>query len=157
MLKSVRYLSLAVLFVLVTVSCGAPPPKPKAANQDPTTEPRYVQAVEKLTTLARDATAYLKDNKKDDAAALITEGQPLINQVLAVPRPPLAAMEAASDLDDLYARMLLSNGHFGWARILFQKNQARWKNWQPQTEETARRRKLAADGIAECDKKILQQ
>lgn len=155
-----RYLSpvAAAILLLTAWSCSAPPPKPKAAaNQDPATEPRYVQAVEKLTTLAHDATGYLKDNKKDEAAALITEAQPLINQVLAVPRPPLAAMEAASDLDDLYARMLLSNGHFGWARILFQKNQARWKNWQPQTEETARRRKLAADGIAECDKKILQQ
>jgi hypothetical protein len=65
-------------------------------------------------------------------------------------------MEAASDLDQLYGRMLLANHHYGWARLLFQKNLARWKNWTPQTPETARRSKLAASAIAECDRRLAE-
>jgi hypothetical protein len=64
-------------------------------------------------------------------------------------------MEAASDLDDLYGRMLLSNQHYVWAQTLFQKNLARWKYWQPQTPETARRMKQAEDAIAECERGIM--
>lgn len=79
-----------------------------------------------------------------------------MNRLLAVPRPTLAAMEAASDLDDLYGRMLLANRHYGWARLLFQKNLARWKNWNPQTEESGRRRKLAESRMAECDRGMSQ-
>ena len=56
--------------------------------------------------------------------------------------------------DDLYGRMLLSNQHYEWAMFLFQKCSARWKYWQPQTEETARRLKLAEDEIAECNRRM---
>jgi hypothetical protein len=63
-------------------------------------------------------------------------------------------MEEASDLDDLYGRMLLANRHYGGARLLFQKNLARWKHWQPQTPETARRLKQAESAIAECDRHL---
>jgi hypothetical protein len=63
-------------------------------------------------------------------------------------------MEAVSDLDDLYARMLLSDGHDGFARMLLQKNRARWKNWKPQTADTMRRLQQAEDGIAECDRRL---
>ena len=59
-------------------------------------------------------------------------------------------------LDQLYGRMLLSNHRYGWARLQFQKNLARWKHWQPQTPETERRLKLAQASIAECDKHISQ-
>jgi hypothetical protein len=34
-------------------------------------------------------------------------------RLLAAPQPALGAMEAVSDLDDLYARMLLSNHQDG--------------------------------------------
>jgi hypothetical protein len=73
-----------------------------------------------------------------------------------VRQPTLAAAEAASDLDDLYGRMLLSNRHYEWAEFLFQKNRSRWKNWNPQTPETARRQKQAEAGIEECDRYIGQ-
>jgi hypothetical protein len=63
-------------------------------------------------------------------------------------------MEAASDLDQMYAGMLMGNWNFGWARLAFQKNVSRWKNWRPQTPETARRLRLAQDGIAECDRRM---
>lgn len=88
----------------------------------------------------------------DGAAALVTEGQPLQSKVLSVPRPTLQATQAAADLDQLYAAMLLRNKHYGWARLLFQKNISRWKNWTPATEDSARRLKLASDGIEECDR-----
>jgi hypothetical protein len=77
-------------------------------------------------------------------------------RLLSVPRPTLEAAEAASDLDQLYGRMLLSNRHYGWARLMFQKNLARWKHWQPQTPETSRRFQQAVSAIAECDKHILE-
>jgi hypothetical protein len=36
--------------------------------------------------------------------------------------------------------------------MLFQKNLARWKNQKPETAESLRRKKLALEGIAECDR-----
>jgi hypothetical protein len=74
--------------------------------------------------------------------------------LLAAPHPTLEAMEAASDLDQLYGQMLFTNHNYGWARLFFQKNTSRWKIWKPQMPETIRRLKLAEDGIAACDAKI---
>jgi hypothetical protein len=120
-----------------------------------TTEAWYKQAVAQLAASAHAADEAFANGKPNDAASLIEKGEPLESQVLAVPRPSLAAMEAASDLDDLYGRMLLSNQHYEWAIFLFQKCSARWKYWQPQTEETARRLKLAMDEIAECNRRMM--
>jgi hypothetical protein len=64
----------------------------------------------------------LKRGRPEDVAAVIAKGQPLQIRLLAAPRPTLGAMEAVSDLDDVYARMLLSGHHDGWARMLYQKN-----------------------------------
>lgn len=119
-----------------------------------TTDPWYKQAVTQLDADAHAADESFASGKADDAAALIEKGEPLESQALSVPRPTLAAMEAATDLDDIYARMLFSNQHYEWAMFLFQKCSARWKYWQPQTEETARRLKLAEDEIAECNRRM---
>jgi hypothetical protein len=51
--------------------------------------------------------------------------------------------------------MLLSNRNYGWARLFFQKNLARWKNWKPQTPDTAARLKQAQEAIAETDRQLL--
>ena len=104
----------------------------------------------------REAERAFQAGREDDASALILRGQPLANRLVAVSRPTLAAVEAASDLDQLYGRMLLANRNYGWARLEFQKNRARWKTWQPQTTETARRLKLAEDAIAECDRHLTE-
>jgi hypothetical protein len=61
---------------------------------------------------------------------------------------------AVSDLDRLYGRMLLANRNVGWARLTFQKNLARWRNWRPETADSARRLQQAKDDIAECDKRL---
>ena len=106
--------------------------------------------------MARQAEAQLRAGKADEAAAIITKGEPLITRLLAVPQPSLAAVSAASDLDELYGRMLLSNGNYGWARLLFQKNLARWKSWTPKTEETEQRRKQAEAEITLCDRKLAE-
>jgi hypothetical protein len=102
----------------------------------------------------REASRLWKNGKADAAAALIQSGEPLASRLLSVPKPTLAAMEDASDLDDLYGRMLLSNRNYGWARLFFQKNLARWKNWTPQTPDTAARLKEAQAAIAECDRRM---
>ena len=57
-------------------------------------------------------------------------------------------------IDDLYGRMLMDNRHFGWARMQFQKNVARWRNWTPRTEETQRWRSEAEAALAECDREL---
>jgi hypothetical protein len=84
------------------------------------------------------------------------QAQPLAKRLISVPRPTLAATEAASDLDQLYGQMLFSNRNYGWARLLFQKNLARWKYWTPRTPETAARLKRAQAEIADCDRRIGQ-
>ncbi len=131
------------------VSCGDAP-----SVRDPTQEAWYRQTIDQLAAADRQAEAAYKEGKRDDAAAIIQKSEPVATKLLSVSKPTLEAVTAAADLDDLYGQMLLSNRHYGWARLLFQKNLNRWKHWQPQTEETARRYKLAASEIAECDKHI---
>jgi hypothetical protein len=104
--------------------------------------------------MSLEAETLLQHRAPDQAAAIITKGQPLIHRLLSVPRPTLAAMEAVSDLDHLYGQMLLGNRHYVWARVLFQKNLTRWTLWTPQTADTVRRAKIARAAIAECDRHV---
>jgi hypothetical protein len=131
-------------------SCASQP----ATERDVTKEPWYSQTVSQLASINREAENSFKTGKSDEAAALIQKGQSLEDRLVAVPRPTLEALEAASDLDDLYGRMLLSNRHYGWARLFFQKNVARWKHRKPQTSETEARLKQATSAIEECDRHI---
>jgi hypothetical protein len=141
---------LVILALALLASCEQPPAPPR----DATKEPWYRDAIEQLTAMNREADSAFAAGKSDQAAALIEKGQPLVVRLLAVPNPTLEAAVAASDQDDLYGRMLLSNRHYGWARLQFQKNLSRWKHWQPQTPDTARLMKQAASAIAECDRHI---
>ena len=147
---------LAIAAAVVLSACGPAPAPPSSAGADPTHEKWYAQTLDELTTMNRQAERAFQAGKGDDAAALIEKGVPLAKRLVSVPRPALAAVEAASDLDQLYGQMLLSNRNYGWARLQFQKNRARWKTWQPQTEETARRLKQAEDAIAECDRRMAE-
>ena len=137
-------------FILLTGCAPAPAPQ----ERDETRQPWYSQAVEELAAINAQAEISFKSGQSDQAAALIQKGQPIQNRLLSARKPTLAAMEAVSDLDDLYGRMLLSNRHYGWARLFFQKNLARWKHWSPQTEEGTRRLKEAEAEIAACDKHL---
>ena len=119
-----------------------------------TKQPWYGDATQQLATINRQAEDLFKNSEADKAAALIQQGQSLQSRLVSVPRPTLEALEAASDLDDLYGRMLLSNHHYGWARLFFQKNVARWKHRAPLTPETEKRLAQANAEIAECDRHI---
>ena len=143
--------TLPAVAAVVLIGCAAAPPPIQTTDDS-----WYGPTLDQLTALNRDAGRAFQAGKFDEASALIVKGEPLANRLVAVSRPTLAAVEAASDLDQLYGRMLLMNRNYGWARLQFQKNRARWKTWQPQTPETARRLKLAEDGIAECDKNLGQ-
>ena len=146
-----------IFSALLTACAPAPAPAPAPLPPpDPTTEAWYGPVTAQLAAMNREAETLLRQGKSDQAATLVTNGQPLSLRLLAAPHPTLEAMEAASDLDQLYARMLLANQNYGWARLTIQKNLSRWKNWRPRTPETARRLKLAQDGIAECDRRMGQ-
>ena len=149
-----RLSAISLLAVLMTACGSAPEPVKPTPPPDPTKEAWYAPAVAKLTALDRKAEAAFRKNDQDAAAALIEQAKPLSARLLGVPRPTLEAMEAASDLDQLYGQMLFTNHNYGWARLFFQKNTARWKVWKPQTPETLQRLKLAEDGIAACDAHI---
>jgi hypothetical protein len=110
--------------------------------------------VAELADINRKAKASFQEGKPDAAAALIKRGESLSSRLLSVPRSSLAAMEAASDLDQLYGQMLLSSRNYGWARLMFQKNVARWKHWTPRTPGTATRLHEAESAIAECDRRM---
>jgi len=144
-----------LLLVLASAFLASCEPTP-APPRDATKEPWYRETVEQLTAMNRDADSAFAAGKSDQAAALIEKGQPLVARLLAVSNPTFEAAVAASDQDDLYGRMLLSNRHYGWARLLFQKNLSRWKHWQPRTPETARLLKQAESAIDECDRHILE-
>ena len=89
----------------------------------------------------------LKASLQDEAAAIVQSSLTLRDKLISVPRPTLEAMEAVSDLDRIYGRLLISNGYFGEARLLLQKNITRWRTWKPQTPETERRLKQANDDV----------
>lgn len=146
-----RYFLLVVCAVFLA-GCSSAPEAPR----DPVKEAWYGETLGQLVPLVRQADAAFANHKPDDAAALIKKAEPLAKRVVSVPHPTVEAAQAASDLDDLYGRMLLSNRHYGYARLLFQKNLARWKYWQPPTPDSARRLKQAQDAIAECDRHIAE-
>ena len=152
-LPPIARIAAALLFL---AGCAAPPPRSEQPKVDPTKEAGYADAVEQLAAVNREAESLLKRGRSQDAAAAITRGLPLQTRLLAAPQPTLGAMEAVSDLDDLYAHVLLSDHQDGWARMLFQKNLARWKNWKPQSNDTIRQLRQAEAGIAECDRRLQQ-
>ncbi|MDQ6676587.1 MAG: hypothetical protein M3Z09_04750 [Acidobacteriota bacterium] len=144
----------ALAAMVFLAGCSSAPAPANSPKSDPTTEAWYGRSVNQLTALNREAESAFQSGKPDRAAALIQQGEPIRDRILSTPRTTIAAAEAASDLDDLYGRMLLANRHYGWARLLFQKNLARWKHWAPNTPESTRRFRQAESAIAECDRRL---
>lgn len=150
-------LAAALAAAVLCWSCGgAPPPAAAPVQTDPTADSAYGRSVDQLAAMNQQAERLFQAGQADDASALIQRAQGLQARLLAAPRPTLAAMEAASDLDDLYGRMMMANKQYGWARDFFQKNAVRWKAWKPATEESERRRKQALARVAECEKKMTE-
>jgi len=150
-----RLAAIAVISILVLAGCGEP--SAPAPEHDVTTDAWYGQTLKQLTEMNRTAKQDFEGGKPDEASALIEKGEPMATQLLAVPRPTLAAMVAAHDVDFLYGRMLLSNRHYEWARLMFQKCAARWKYWKPETPDTLRRMAEANAAIDECDRGMSHQ
>jgi hypothetical protein len=152
----------ATAAVLLAGCAPSPAPAPPPAQREPvkapdlTAEPWYPRTAAELTELHGRAEALFKAGKPDAAAKLLDQAQPMMKRLLDTRQPTIEAMMACSDFDDLYGRMLMANRQYGWARTLFQKNVARWKNWRPSTEDTARRLKLANQAIAECDRRMAE-
>lgn len=140
-----------MIVALILAGCGSAP-----APRDPSSDASYRKDVEQLASMARQANQDYQSGRANAASDAIEKAQQIEKRVLAVPHTTIEAAEAASDLDDLYGRMLLANHHYGWAQMMFQKNLSRWKHWEPQSEESARRVKQAESEIAECSRKIDQ-
>jgi hypothetical protein len=145
---------LAIMGAAILAGCGPARAPIQPSKIDASKEAWYGEAVRQLAAMNSQAQGLLERGKSDEAAAIVTAAEPWVNRLLSVPRPTLAAMEAASDRDDLYGRMLLANHNYGWARMMYQKNMARWRNWKPQTDETVHRLKLTEAAIAECDRRM---
>jgi len=143
--------------VTLLAACAPPPPPPvEQTKPDPVTEEWYGKTVSELAGINRAAEKLYAAGKLDDAGSLVSKGQALEQRLLAAPRPTLGAMQAASDLDDLYARILMVNHNVGWARLVYPKNIVRWTNWKPASPDTERRAKQAKAGIAECDRRLAE-
>ena len=140
-----------MILAAVLTACSPAPQPAIHPRPDPTKEAWYGENISQLAAMSREAETLLHHNAPDQAAAVITRSQPLIQRLLSAPRPTLGAMEAVSDSDQLYGQMLVANRHYVWARVLFQKNVTRWTLWTPQTPDTLRRLKSARSAVAECD------
>jgi len=149
----VRPLAISILAAALA-ACSPNPPRAVQPKADPVKEAWYGETVDQVAGMVREAESSLSHGAADQAAAIVTKGQPLIHRLLSVPHPTLPAMQVVSDLDQIYGQMLLGNRHYVWARVLFQKNVTRWTLWQPQTPDTLRRLKVARDAVAECDRHI---
>jgi hypothetical protein len=143
---------LLLILAILMAACRSTPVEDTRPRPDPTVEEWYRSTTNQLSDLNRQVKTSLASGKKDEAAALIVEGEKLSHRILSVPHPTLGATKAASDLDEMYGEMLLTNKHYGWARLSFQKNVVRWKYWKPRTEETAALLRQAEAHIAECDR-----
>jgi hypothetical protein len=151
MLETVLWI---VILALLAGAC-APAPPPSRTEQpkpDPVQQAWYGETVTQLTAMARAAEASDGKGRAEEAAATIAKCRPLMDRLLSAPQPTLAAMEAVSDVDQLYGQMLLRNGHSVWARDFFQKNVTRWSAWKPRTAETGRRLEQARSAMRECDR-----
>lgn len=145
---------LLVILAVALSACSPAPPRAIQPKPDPAKEAWYGETISQLAAMVREAGTALGRGALDQASAIVTKGQPLIHNLLSVPHPTLPAMEAVSDLDQIYGQLLLGNRHYVWARVLFQKNLTRWTLWQPQTPDTLRRREIARAAVAECDRQI---
>lgn len=146
----------AVLGLAIMLASCSPAPQQVKVERDATEEDWYKPSVRELAALASQGNQLFHKGDQDGAAALIEKGKAIEEKLLSARTPPLDAMEAASDLDQLYGDMLKTNRNCGWATQFYQKNLSRWKHWPEQTDETRRRFKLAQDAIAACDRIMLQ-
>jgi hypothetical protein len=118
----------------VMVSCAAPPPPPaQKAAVDPGDGEWYAPAITELAGLNRESGVAIAGAASPTMRRENHEGAGVVGAAAVGCAPPLEAMEAAADNENLYAGMLLANKNFGWARLSYQKNVSRWKNWRPQT------------------------
>jgi hypothetical protein len=147
----IRALLILLFVAMLLAGCGPSTPA-RGPKVEPTAESWYAQSTERLTRLDRAAEQLFQSGRTQEAAAIVTSGESLQSRLLSAPHPTLEAMQAIADLDQIYGRMLISNGYYGEARLLFQKNVTRWKTWKPQTPDTERRLKEASAAIAECDR-----
>ena len=154
--SAVWLISAVFVLALMHIAC-APGPPSKPLYIDPSEEPGYAETVAALQAKNREAQQHLAAGKRSEAAAVVKEALPLSKELLRSSRPPLEAMEAVSDLDHIYATLLLENRHIVFARQLFQNNLARWRSWKPETEETRRRLERAQEGIRRCDEVLAKQ
>ncbi|MEO8659944.1 MAG: hypothetical protein ABI693_15850 [Bryobacteraceae bacterium] len=148
----IRFLCVMVLALLTACSEPKTGSAPKA---DVTTEGWYAETVTRLQEGNRQAEEALRRGDRDGAGKLIVENEKAGQRLLEAPHPTLAATLAVSDTDNLHARMLLTNKHYGWARLILQKDAARWQHWTPSSEESQRRLAAAQKGMAEVDGKMV--
>lgn len=152
--RTLPVFAIAALLLLALCSCTPRDTPVLVPPADPMENASYREALDQLRNWNAEAAEHWRKGEKALAASALKQAQPLAKELLDARRPPQAAFEAVSDFDQLYAAVLLSNGHTVWARQIYMTNAVRWRNWKPQTEDTLRRRKEAEAGVAEADRKM---
>lgn len=108
--------------------------------------------VSKLTRAGR---LFFEAGDRENAGVCVQRAQPIVLQILRVPRPSLFAYHLAADHDELYGDMLAGNRHWGDARALYQNNVMRFRDWNPASDYTRRRLDEARRKVAFCEKKMM--
>jgi hypothetical protein len=144
-----------LLLTLIFAGCGkmAPPRAVTEAEAGDT----YRKALSDLQRLNAEAAEFRKAKNLNAASDRITEGIVPAKILLAVREPSLAALEAVSDHDQMWAEMLMENRHFGHARQMWATEVARWKNYPNPAPSIQARLARAQKGIADCDRQLFKQ
>lgn len=136
---------------LLLAACGSPARAPQAAAPkiDRAAQRARLAELENANRAARELF-----DKGDRAAAGEIVGRTEAMAIALIggdPSPSIEIMRAVSDHDELYGRLLMANRHWGHARHILAKIENRWRLWQPQDDESRKRRSGAITLMRECE------
>lgn len=149
-----RQLLQAVLALVVLAGCESrPDPKQQAGPQIDRSAQRAKLA--ELEGANRQAWEHFRKHERTAAGDIVGRTDALSNNLIGGdPAPSIEIMRAVSDHDELYGRLLMANRHWGHARHIIAKIENRWRLWQPQDDESRKRRQAAIELMRECDRNL---
>lgn len=145
----------ALCALALLASCGGdrPPAKPAAPALDRVRQRAQLAELESANRAAWD---HYRQGNRTAAGDIVGRTDALsIGLMGGDPRPSIEIMRAVSDHDELYGRLLMANRHWGHARHILAKIENRWRLWQPQDDESRKRRADALVLMRECEQRMM--